>query len=57
MNMFLKLMPVKVLIKLVLDILKYIASKTKNTKDDQILQAMIDIYDMVQPYVPQKRKK
>lgn len=57
MNAIIKILPVKVLIKLVLDILKYLATKTKNTKDDQIVQAMIDIYDMVQPYVPQKRKK
>lgn len=57
MNALIKILPVRVLIRLVLDILKYLSTKTKNTKDDEIVQAMIDIYDMVQPYVPQKRKK
>lgn len=34
----LKLLPIKTLIKLVFDLIKYIVSKTKNTKDDQIVQ-------------------
>jgi len=47
MNAIIKILPVRVLIRLVLDILKYLATKTKNTKDDEIVQAMVDIYNMV----------
>jgi len=36
----LKLMPLKQLIRLILDIMKYIATKTKNTTDDEIIASL-----------------
>ena len=40
MAKILKMLPIKTLVKLVFDLMKYIVSKTKNTKDDQIVQYM-----------------
>lgn len=53
----LKTLPLKVLIGLVFDLLKYIASKTKNTTDDQIVQALWDMYVILEPIVPERAKQ
>ena len=54
MKNLLKLLPMKVLINLVFDLLKYIVGKTKNTTDDEIVQALYDMYCIIQPVIPQK---
>ena len=52
----LKLMPLKQLIRLILDIMKYIATKTKNTTDDEIIASLQDIYLLIEPLIPDTRK-
>lgn len=54
MQNLLKLLPLKVLINLVFDLLKYIVAKTKNTTDDEIVQALYDMYCIIEPVIPQK---
>lgn len=54
MKALLKLLPLKVLIGLVFDLLKYIVSKTKNTTDDEIVKALYDMWVMIEPVIPQK---
>lgn len=52
----LKLMPLSALINLVIQLLQYIVSKTKTSKDDQILNALIDMYRIIEPVIPSQKK-
>lgn len=52
----LKLMPLKSLINLVIQLLQYIVAKTKTTKDDQVLNALIDMYRIIEPVIPSQKK-
>ena len=57
MSKLLRLLPLKSLIKLILDLLAYVVQKTKNKKDDQILQYLKDVYNLIQPLIPESAKK
>lgn len=54
MNNLLKLLPMKVLIKTLLDIAKIIASKTKTEIDDKAIQTLYQVFQILEPLIPQK---
>ena len=56
MSKLLKLLPLKQLVRLILDLLAYVVQKTKTKKDDQIVKYLKDIYNLIQPIIPEKTK-
>lgn len=57
MNSLLKILPLKTLVKLLLDIAKIIASKTKTTKDDEVIQTLYEVFELLEPIIPQNKKR
>lgn len=56
MNSILKLLGTKQLVKLLLDIAKIVAQKTKTTKDDEVINTLYEVFEIIEPLIPQKKK-
>lgn len=56
MKNLLKLLPLKVLIKTLLDIAKIIASKTKTEIDDDVIQTLEEVFNIIQPILDKNKK-
>lgn len=57
MNAIFKLIPIKTLIRMLLDIAKIVAVKTKTKIDDDVIQTLYQVFQILEPIIPQKRKR
>lgn len=52
----LKLIPIKTLIRMLLDIAKIIAVKTKTKIDDDVIQTLEEVFNIIQPILDKNKK-
>lgn len=56
MNAIFKLIPIKTLIRMLLDIAKIVAVKTKTKIDDDIIQTLEEVFNIIQPILDKNKK-
>lgn len=56
MDKILKILPYKVLIKLLLDVAKIVATKTKTKVDDDVIQTLQEVFGIIQPILDKNKR-
>lgn len=56
MDKILKILPLKTLIKLLLDVAKIVATKTKTKVDDDIIETLQEVFGIIQPILDKNKK-